>query len=122
MAMSSMAPPEVGVERGELPAPEAFVGVDPARDVAERRRVQPVEDLPPFALAADQPCLLQDLQVLRDRRQRDVEVLRQLRDRLVSSGQSVEDLAACRIGDGAEYGVHDSRILKDSLNCQDVAI
>src|SRR5262245_61611756 len=116
--MSSMASPEVSLERVELHAPEALVRMNPARHDAKRRRVQPVEDLTPLPLPADQFGLLQDLQVLRDGGQGDLEILGQLHHALLPAGEGVEDLPARGIGDGAEHGVHEEIIVKCLLKCQ----
>src|SRR5262249_31219284 len=117
--MSSMTSPEVDVQGVELRAPEALVRMHPAGDLAQRRRVQPVEDLPALPLAADEPGLLQDLQVLRNGWQRDLEILGQLHDGLVLPGQGVQEPPARGVGYGPEHCVHGDTIFKRLLKCQD---
>src|SRR5215471_4552836 len=116
--MSSMASPEMGLERGELATPESFIRMHPARYQPQRRRIELVEDLPPLALSPDQARLPENLQVLGDGGKRHVEILGQLHDRLLPLGEGVQNLPAGRIGDGTEYRVHARIIVKRLLKSQ----
>jgi hypothetical protein len=68
-----MLSPQMCVKCLEPITPEELIGMDPARDVSQRFRLQPVEKVSTFPPTADDSRLLQDLQVLRHRRKRHIE-------------------------------------------------
>src|SRR6266508_5203216 len=65
--------------------PELPVRLGPLRDFPERSRLEPGRPPLPFSAPRDQPGSLQDLQVLRDRRQAHLERLRQRGDGSLTS-------------------------------------
>src|SRR5439155_16526999 len=64
---------ELALDGLELRLPERAVRLEPLRRVGERTRAQAETVVPPFDRPADHPGLLQELQVLADRRLRDRE-------------------------------------------------
>ena len=56
----------------------------------------------PAHFAADQPCALENLDMLRGRRERDGEWLRKLADRLLAAGELAQHLPAGRIAKGVK--------------------
>src|SRR5262249_59703666 len=73
----------------------------PALDEADRRRLAPAGAPAAALLGADQAALLEHLQVLDDRRQRDRERPGQLANRGRSSAEPLDDAAA---GGGGQRG------------------
>src|SRR5438270_8635399 len=88
---SSLDPLQVLVQSVVALLPESAVPLGPLGHLFERSRFEPSRA--PLALPAprDQPCPLQHLQVLRDRREAHLEGLRQLLDRCHPSGQPRQD-------------------------------
>ncbi len=88
---------------------------------AQSGRLEPVEPLPPSGAARHQPDLSQHAEVLRNRSQRDVEIIGELLDRFFRGGQEIEKPATFRIRDGVKHingsgcGTHERIILKYSL-------
>src|SRR5215468_12095628 len=80
-ATLAVLPVEVLLESVELPVPEGPELLDPPRERPQRRRVQGVDHLPAVPALLDQRGLAEDPQMLRDRRKRDPERLRQLAGR-----------------------------------------
>src|SRR5688572_4646388 len=64
---------EIGIHAVEAFVPEAAITFDPACHLLERPRFEPRRPPLRIAPAADQPCLLQHLQMPGDGRQADVE-------------------------------------------------
>src|ERR1700754_2255766 len=64
---------EVVVEAVEALLPELAVGFDPAGDLPQGLRLDLAGAALRIAAARDEPCVFQDLQMLRDVRQRHVE-------------------------------------------------
>src|SRR6266576_292716 len=67
---------------------------------------RPVEASCAVASLAHEPRLLQDVQVLRDRRPRDVEVRRDLAGAELVLTDETQDRAPPRLGDGFQCGLH----------------
>src|SRR5262245_4350685 len=84
----------------EAALPEAAVVLEVGRRELERDRVQVGRPLLGGPATGDEACLLQDLQVLRDRLEADPERRRQLPHRCVAEGEPGEDLSASGIGKG----------------------
>jgi hypothetical protein len=93
---------EKTVERVELPLPEALVVGQPVGHGAQRVGVDAIEPPPSGAPLAHQAGRAQHRQVLRHRRQADVEGARQLVHRLLAEAQAIEQAAPGAVGDGAE--------------------
>src|SRR5262249_3446244 len=88
------------------PIPELLVALDPRRRTLHRSRHEPAVVDPPVLLAGEQPGMLEDAQVLRDRGERDVERRRELAYRRRGPLREVRnDGAARRVGQRAEGGV-----------------
>src|SRR4051812_6793468 len=79
-----------------LPATKA--GHEVPHYLLEDRRVQPVADELPLALARHEVRRLEDAQVVRHRRERDRELLGDLAGGEILLGQELEDLPSRRIG------------------------
>src|SRR5439155_10943514 len=93
---------EVVVQAIEAGFPVPPVLADPFGRVPERLRLQPAR--PPLRLTSllEEPRALEHLEVLRDRREAEIERGRQLRDRRLALGESREDGAPRRVGEGRE--------------------
>jgi hypothetical protein len=93
------------VEPFEPLRPELLLLRKPRRRGGQRGRRE-TRAAPPAVLApGDEPCVLEDLQVSRDRREADGERRRELGDRRLTSGQASHDAAARGIGKRAEEQV-----------------
>jgi len=71
---------------------------------------------PPLFAPRDESRLFQDLQVLRDRGERDVERLRELGDSELAERESSQDRAPRRIGERAERPVEGLGIVNHLVN------
>src|SRR5438105_9932286 len=90
------------VEPIEALLPEDAVALHPLGGLPEPVRFEPGRAPLGVPSPRDESRALEDLEVLRDRRERHVEGLRQLRDRSLARGQPREDRPPGRIGDGRE--------------------
>src|SRR5260370_20855516 len=75
---------QIFIEAIEAVLPEPAVVIDPAGDLLERRGIEAARTPLCIAAACDQAGLLEDFQVLRDRRHADVERVGELRDPVVT--------------------------------------
>src|SRR5881275_947567 len=83
--------------------PEPFEEV---AELGEPLGTCPVEASGAVAPLAHEPRLLEDVQVLRDRRPRDVEVRRDLAGAELTVADEAQDRAPSRLRDGFECGLH----------------
>ena len=93
---------EERVEPAMALVPERLVAGEPLRRVAQALPFQVAEPGSRPATARNEPCPLEHLEVLRDRRLRHRERGRKLGDRQVAGRQAGKDGAASRVGEGAE--------------------
>ena len=98
--------------------------IDPAHDLLQWLRMKLVDSLPSFASLGDQSGLFEDLEMLRDGRERNPEGFGQLPSRLFSLFQQHQNRPARRMSDRVEHvvllqGSHTSlgpgRILAEQL-------
>src|SRR5437773_10374744 len=78
---------------------------EPIRRLPQRTRAQTADAPLRMHASLDQPRALEHVQVARNRRQRDVERLRQVADRRLAPREPGEDRAARRIGERGENDV-----------------
>src|SRR5438477_13168686 len=90
------------VETVETLLPKNAVALHPLRGLAQTVRLEPGRSQLGVASARDQPGILEHLEVLRERRKRHVEWLRELRDRRFPRRETGKDRAPRRIGDRGE--------------------
>ena len=93
------------VETIEPGLPHLAVPFDPVGHFFQRRGLETAGAPLRVASARDQAGPLEHLQVFRDRRHAHVERLRELGDRRLAGGETGENGAAGRVGQGAERGV-----------------
>ena len=82
--------------------PEGALPGNPVRGRDERPRIQPAVVDAALASPLEQSSLLQDLQVLRDRGERHLERLREVRDARLSESEPREDGAPGRVRERGE--------------------
>src|SRR6266480_5830377 len=87
-------------------------------DLDEPLGTCPVEAPGAVASLAHEPRLLQDVQVLGDRRPRDLEVRRDLAGAELSVTDEAQDRAPSRFCDGFECGLHGTYLSKHLRKCQ----
>src|SRR6266566_6489994 len=80
-------------------------GHEVAHDLLKDGRVQPVADELPFALGGDEVGRLEHAEMVRHRRERDRELLRDLARGKILGGQQLEDLATRRVGQSAKQRI-----------------
>src|SRR6266540_2399005 len=90
-------------------------GHEVAHDLLKDGRVQPVADELPFALGGDEVGRLEHAEVVRHRRERDRELLRDLARGEILGGQQLEDLATSRVGQSAKQRILHSRDIYTSI-------
>ena len=93
---------KVFAESFELLAPETLVVCDPVVDLFERLGAKTIAALAAHASHGDQARMAQDAQVLRDRRTRHAEGLREPIDGLLTGTEEVEESAAGGLANGGE--------------------
>src|SRR5436190_10867769 len=95
--------------------PEFFEEVP---ELAEPLGTRPVEASGAVASFAHEPRLLEDVQVLGDRRPRDLEVRRDLSGAELSVADEAQDRAPSRFCDRFECGLHRDYLSKHLRKCQ----
>ena len=90
------------LEPVEPVGPVAAIGGEPAVDLGQRRRVEPVPAPLRVDPHADEPGVAQDPQVLRDPGLAEPKVLDELADQVLAVAQQIEDPAAAGIGQDVE--------------------
>lgn len=85
--------------------PERAVLCDPVGGGREGLRVQPAVVNPPLFAFLHEPGVLENLQVLRNRGQRDLEGLGEVGHAELAEGEPGENRAPCRIGERGERAV-----------------
>src|SRR5213593_4962902 len=90
------------IETVETVFPKNAVALHPLCGFAETVRLEPCRSPLRVAPARNQSCVLEHLEMLRDRRKGHVERLRELRDRGFPRRETSEDRPPRRVGDGRE--------------------
>src|SRR6266480_4628552 len=94
-------------------------GHEVAHDLLKDGRVQPVADELPFALGGDEVGRLEHAEMVRHRRERDRELLRDLARGEILGGQQLEDLATRRVGQSAKQRIiHGEIFIQVSKYCK----
>src|SRR3989440_363147 len=101
---SVLPPPalEIPVQRLQTCLPECSVVIDPLPGLREGTGLEPAPGLPAAAPAAHQPCLFEDLDVLRDGRERHREGCGELAERQLPRGEARQDRPAGGVREGVE--------------------
>ena len=90
------------IEPLEVRFPDCPIPFEPGTRLGKRASVDPPGPALRVLADADQPCPLEDLQVLGDGRLAHVERRRELGDRRVTEGETREDRPSRRIGERQE--------------------
>src|SRR5208283_2078650 len=98
------------LENVEPAGPEALVEAQPVVGAGERPRVEPAPVRAPAHLAPDEPGVLERLDVLRRRRQRNRERLGELGHRPLAAGEFPKHPPPCGVAEGVEDGVERRRL------------
>src|SRR6266566_109834 len=94
-------------------------GHEVAHDLLKDGRVQPVADELPFALGGDEVGRLEHAEMVRHRRERDRELLRDLARGEILGGEQLEDLATSRVGQSAKQRIiHGEIFIQVSKYCK----
>src|SRR5436190_705534 len=93
------------VQLVEACIPELVVPLDPCRLFPQSAQAERAGPHAPDLLRGDEPCLLQDADVLLHARQGHVELLGQVRDRSVCTPELLQDAAAGGVRERGERGI-----------------
>src|SRR5215207_6905624 len=100
------------VQLVEARGPELAVPLDPCRLFLQSAQAEPAGPHAPDLLRGDEPCLLQDADMLLHAREGHVELLGKLRDRSVCTSELLQNAASGGVRERGERGVEgSSRIL-----------
>ena len=94
---------EVGVELVESPRPVFVLGAQPFACSFERIGGQPIGPYPALLVRGDEPGLFEHVEVLRERRERHVERLGQLRRRCRADAEPFDDRQPGGVGQRLEH-------------------
>jgi hypothetical protein len=107
---------EIFLQVVESVFPEFAMARDPLRRGVHRSGIEPAVVDPTLSAPCEESRFFQNLQVLRDRGERDVERLGEVGDAELARRQSRQDRAPRRIGEGAEGPIERSGIVNHPVN------
>src|SRR5512132_1754065 len=102
----------------ECPEPDVPEALQEVPELDQALRSRPVEAPGAVASLAHEPRLLQDVQMLGDRRPRDLEVRRDLAGAELVLADEAQDRAPSRLGDGFQCGLHGCYLSRHLRKCQ----
>jgi hypothetical protein len=107
---------QIFMESVEALFPEGAMMCDPVGGGVQWPRIETAAVNSSLPAALHEPGLFQDFQVLRDRGQRHVERLREIRDARLAEREPREDGATRRVGKGGERPVERAQIVNHIVN------